>query len=643
MEKPSLQRAFFLKERRLFPNKKWHVALCLILLLVVPAAMLWPGLHGAFLVDDQINLSALNMNGGVTSSGDLLAFVFGNTSGILGRPLSMLSFLINDRAFPGSVADYRYTNVLIHLLCAVILFVFSRSFLHEFGKPQAEAQTIALIAALSWSVIPLNVSTTLYVIQRMTELSALFTLIGLICYLRGRRLFDCKPVAAWVWIVTGLFGFGLLATLSKENGALIFLYALACEVTLLISRREKVNYPLLAVLVVPSIVLILYLMISWPALAQGYDFRVFNLTERLLTQSRVLWDYIGKIFIPLNPSWGLVNDDIEISRSLVSPLTTLAAVMGHGLVIVLAVVFRKKAPLFLFGVMWFYLGHLMESTVIPLELYYEHRNYLPSMGLLTAFVAGVLSLSKYRRIAWGGLGLFIAVSAVVTHHEARIWGDPAYQVVNTAKRHPESVRAHTDLVGLLLARNQYDDAQGLLEGMTQKWPAYLHVDLIILKYQCLGTFQGRPDITRIVEKRPIAVYSGNLPTAVDSVMEVYRNRSCEALSPNAMVKLLGSLNNLPRSRPKFDATVSYYQSQIYRDLGDLSNAMLALEGAKQKDGDSIYWLAGAMYLSSAGLAAEAKEHLNIAIKIEKMDKPFYMRKNLALYDAAKKKIEKINQ
>ena len=84
----------------------------------------YPGLSGIFLVDDKVTLQSINNQGGVTDWNSLLSFIFSNRSGPSGRPFSMLSFLIDDQAWPGDPASYKYTNIMIHILCGLCIFVF---------------------------------------------------------------------------------------------------------------------------------------------------------------------------------------------------------------------------------------------------------------------------------------------------------------------------------------------------------------------------------------------------------------------------------------------------------------------------------------------------------------------------------------
>src|SRR5690606_15482615 len=95
-----------------------------------------------------------------------------------GRPLSMLSFIINDFSWPSSPWPFKYTNLLVHLLVGVVIFGFARSLGQSRTKP-VRGDFVALVAMSAWLLHPMQLSTSMLVIQRMTQLSALFTFAGL--------------------------------------------------------------------------------------------------------------------------------------------------------------------------------------------------------------------------------------------------------------------------------------------------------------------------------------------------------------------------------------------------------------------------------------------------------------------------------
>ncbi|WP_455220055.1 hypothetical protein, partial [Kaarinaea lacus] len=192
----------------------------------------WPGLGGIFLVDDYPNLAPLGNNGGVSNLDTFLAFVFGNDSGPTGRPVSMVSFLLNDQFWPGSPESFKYTNLMIHVMCGMLVILLSYRLTLAIKNNNNYATFVALLTGALWMLHPFNVSTTLYVIQRMAQLATLFSLAGILCYCYGRTMFNANRTKALLLMSSGVAVFGLLSVFSKENGILMVLFILIIESTL---------------------------------------------------------------------------------------------------------------------------------------------------------------------------------------------------------------------------------------------------------------------------------------------------------------------------------------------------------------------------------------------------------------------------
>ena len=178
----------------------------------------------------------------------------------------------------------------------------------------------------------------------------------------------------------------------------------------------------------------------------AYGYRPFTLSERVLTEARIVWFYIFQIFVP-NVSWlTFYHDDFVISTDLLTPPSTLLAVLGRIVLVALAAIIVRRAPLVGFGIFWFYGGHLLESTMFPLELIFEHRNYLPMFGLYVA----VLALPFYLNGLAGHakrfilcIAILIAGAAFATSIRAVNWGSPL-RVIVEAEHKPNSARANFD-------------------------------------------------------------------------------------------------------------------------------------------------------------------------------------------------------
>lgn len=441
------------------PTPRALAGLLFLLALLVAAVLYWPGLNGAFILDDDENLQRLSELSSPLSASGLIDFLSSRLAGPLGRPVSMLTFALQYEAWPSDPRAFKLVNLLIHLLNGVLVYGVLTA-IQRVSRPAAFASPwIALAGAALWLVHPIHVSTVLYAVQRMTELSATFMLLGVLGYLVGRQHAalgrDAKALG-WMSLAVA-FGF-VLASLSKENGAVLPLYLIVLEFTLLreVPRPRWWRAWSGTFLWLPVAALGVYLATQLPQYQAIYAQRDFGMGERLLTQARVLTDYLFKIALPRPAAFGLFFDDFAVSRGWFSPSTTLPAVAFVGALLAGAVVLRRRAPVLAFGLLWFFAGHVLESTFLPLELYYEHRNYLPALGLLFAgaFYAGRLlarlgtsPLGQPAIVALAVLGL---AYPAVTWTQTDLWSHPVRQAVVWAAERPDSPRA-VERAGAMMA------------------------------------------------------------------------------------------------------------------------------------------------------------------------------------------------
>lgn len=376
----------------------------------------------------------------------------------------MLSFAFNfyvDRdtiaPFP-SAFPFKLTNLAIHLLNGVAIFILTRLLVALYRErrqptlPSAYPEWLALAVSAAWLLHPLNLTSVLYVVQRMTSLAALFTFIGLSFYLWGRsRLYNGQR-GGMIAILSGLLAFTPLALLSKENGLLLPLFMLATEVTLFrfettppAARRFLIIVFIICV-VLPALALVGYLTLHMDWLLGGYLKRDFTLPERLMTEARVVWFYLRLIVLPSTSLMGVYHDDIAISHQLFDPATTLPAMLGILALLGCIWLLRRRQPLVAFGILFFLIGHSLESTFFPLELVHEHRNYLPMYGILLAFFHLLLDPLHAVKLPRRALAfLLIALFAAGTFSRANAWSTPYNLWSTEVEHHPASTRANNDM------------------------------------------------------------------------------------------------------------------------------------------------------------------------------------------------------
>ncbi|MBU0482281.1 MAG: tetratricopeptide repeat protein [Proteobacteria bacterium] len=319
--------------------------------------------------------------------------------------------------------DYHLTNICIHLFTFLIFWFFLQKLLYFYQRKNKNdilnplpAPFFIAIAAGLWVLNPVQTNSVTYIVQRMTSLCALFYLATLAFYLSGRQeSILYKKVLFFSLTVTC----ALCAFMSKETSitlplAIIMLEYYFISQDFIIDFLKKIK----PVYWVISFVLILLIipLAEEPfrnLVLNGYRMRTFSIWERLLTESRVVVWYISLLFYPI-PSRMNLDHDFTISSSLLDPISTLLAILIIGGTILFAFITTRRNPLLSFGILWFFLNLIIESTIIPLEIVFEHRLYLPSIGLFIA-IAHIIAKTietiqtKYHHIDIKGVAIVIII------------------------------------------------------------------------------------------------------------------------------------------------------------------------------------------------------------------------------------------
>lgn len=450
----------------------------LLLLLGVTFAVYSLGFSGPWLFDDHKSVSANRLlQFDITELDQWRTAASSSRAGVLGRPISMFTFAVNF-ALAGEVSAFwiKLTNALIHLATGVLIYLLAKQLFARVVAPQRTTQVhwLALLAAAIWLLHPLHVSTVLYAVQRMAQLPALFVCAGLLVYMHYRQRWaergaaGGEVLAAALWLLLLL----LLASYSKENGAVLLPLLLVVEVCFFCGQWNGRKLPALRLAAVALLVAFFALFVCCvfmppEFLEVRYRRREFTLHERVLTQVRLLWHYLSWLALPNISAMGFQHDDIATSRSLLQPLSTVFALLAWLVTVVSAVVLRQRYPLFLFAVLFYLVAHSVESGVWPLELAYEHRNYLPSVGVCILFAA-VLAAPFARGDSGRRAGLLLAggvpvllVALLLVRVDT--WSDELRLAGVNAGNHPQSSRSNYFYANALLNRYQGAQEAGLTE------------------------------------------------------------------------------------------------------------------------------------------------------------------------------------
>lgn len=530
----------------------------LAILVLATACVYAKGLHGVFLFDDFANLPSLGAFGPVDNWTAFTRYITSGIADPTGRPLALLTFLIDAHDWPADPFPFKRTNLIIHLLNGVLLALLLR----RLGRivlrgDTARSDTAAALGAGLWMLHPLFVSTTLYVVQREAMLPTTFALLGLLGYCRGRAAAQ-KGSKAGAWTAAAsIVGCTILGVASKANGALLPLLAWIVDAVVLsrgelpATTRRTFTRARLLVLVLPSIALL-----AWLA-SQAMTFflhgvsatRPWTIGERLLTEARIVCEYLHLLWLPRPYTAGLFNDAVEVSTNLLSPPTTLASIAFLTALLAVAIALRKRAPPISLAILFFFAGHLLESSVIPLELYYEHRNYLPAMPIfwpLAIWLTGRDQALARRTLAVVLLLLF----GGMTFLRADLWGNAQDQALLWAEKNPQSPRAQAYAAAAERARGRPDLAAERTRRARVAATEDIQVALNLVGAQCeIGRVEPA-DLERARKALRDARTAGRLyfEWIEQAIARVGDGSACPGLGVDEISRLIDAVDENPNMR-----------------------------------------------------------------------------------------------
>jgi len=448
-----------------------------ILVIISCFVVYLPGLNGPFVFDDLTNIvfndylkiTKLDWHSIRDAAGS-------GISGPLGRPLPMVSFAI-DHVIAGNFSNtwpFKITSLAVHLLNGILVFLFLFRLYSLDTNPGTNRPAfgnrrivyISLALSLVWLLHPIQVNTVHYVVQRMTSLSAMFVLAALIAYVSGRAAMAERKRTGLIYIFLVTPVLLALGMLCKENAILGLPMIVAIEFFLLsgadVSRWLARPYgkQALASIVILAVLALVYLVNYF---LPGYGSRNFTMAERLLTETRVLVYYLYMIVFPQVNDFGLFHDDFTISTGLLSPPATLFSILSLLALGYAAFILRKKQPIVSLGIAWFFIAHSLESTIIPLELVHEHRNYLALLGPVMALQPLLVTIQRKVQYRYSVIVMvsLILVLGMISHMRSVDWSSRTELITTEAYFRPESPRARAGLGSLLASRG--DMANALLE------------------------------------------------------------------------------------------------------------------------------------------------------------------------------------
>ena len=511
----------------------------------------------------------------------------------LHRPAACLTLALNWYWGGGDVSGYHLVNIAIHLLTAMFLYL---TIFKLFDSPnlkdkyQRYSYSISLLATLFWVLNPIQTQAVTYIVQRMAAMAAMFYILSIYFYANARtnnsrlkRLFN-------------YFGCGLsfvLALASKENAAILPLSIILVEFIFFQDlSRSRTRNAFVGIIAGSAVIIFLAAGIFFfhgkPFLFLSYGSRAFSPLQRLLTEPAIVIFYLSQILYPV-PTRLSIEHDVTISTSLWHPWTTLPSILLVLVLIGFGLSQMKKRPILSFAILFFFLNHIIESTIIGLELVFEHRNYLPSLFLFLPVAVGFIKLLDYYRqrkpamhltiltfiiLLLIGMGSATYIRNLAWANERSLWEDAmqkapgrARPVYNLAKHHfkptgqldealklyektlslnsanPEHTRALTfnGMANVYHLKKQYKKVVELLQRSLSAYPEFeiAEYNLVLALAKMRKWAQATETVSLLLSKHPDRSYYLYLKGAL---------LNQQKMPQEALIYLRGALRKAPQSK-----------------------------------------------------------------------------------------------
>ena len=391
------------------------------------------------------------------------------------RPVAMLTLGLNWWAGKNLVVGYHIVNLLIHIECAFLLFL---TIFKLFRCPNiktfrcGDSYSISLLSAALWGVHPIHTQAVTYIVQRMAILSTLFFLAGVYFYVCARLSRNRRKASAMWGLSLLMF---LFAVGSKENAALFPVTLILLEGIFfqnLCDRKTRNRF------LVISLSILLFFGISctivyfdyFSSLINSYNHRSFSLSQRLMTEPRIVLNYLSQIFYPIADRFS-IEHDIVVSTSLIKPWTTLPSILLIIIMISWSLLKSQRYPFLAFACLFYFCNQIVESSIIPLELIFEHRNYLPSLFIFMPIAIAINAAIKHYRktnkimlyVVCSSVTLLIVFVSIGTLKRNAIWETEWSLWHDAYKKAPNRCRPAYVLANLYYRKGIYDQAMTLYQ------------------------------------------------------------------------------------------------------------------------------------------------------------------------------------
>lgn len=567
------------EDNSLFSKSNLFFALIVTLL---GAIIYWPSFHAPFVFDDIrniVNNYPLHLDSLAPLA--LIRLRYGISGN---RPLAMLSFAINYYIGGLNPFGYHLFNLIIHILSTLILYRLTYTTLNLpkiKDKYHQLAHPIAVTSSILFLVHPVNTQAVTYIVQRMTSLACMFFLLTLLTYIRGRQS-SGKQRCIW-WFVAAVSA--LCSFVSKENSATLPFFVILYELYFFKSTPLKRRLVWL-LLLLPLTLTYSYTRFDLsPVLTKAANQRHITYTQHVFTQLRVIVLYINLMIFP-HPSRLNLDYNFAYSLGLFQPFSTFLSLLVLLSSIVLSLKSFRKRPFVSLGITWFIGNLAIESGLVLADPVFEHRLYLPGIGILWLIGMGLvvfwekyLSLKGQGYKAWGiSLFVFCVILSIWTFQRNLVWADMVSLWQDTVNKSPAKARPRNNLANALGSRGEYEKALNECKKALELDPDYAQT------YHNLGMIY-----TRLGDDKQAIKYYREAVKHDNNLIQSHNNLANAYMRQGEYKKAISVFKLLLRKDPffaTFDAPETAGKTtRVFKDCGEfLAAAYNNLGTAYQKLG-----------------------------------------------------------
>ncbi len=462
------------------------------------------------------------------------------------RPVSKFTLAVNWSLGGQNVLGYHIVNLLLHILTALIVYMLTKLTISTLSGEKRIDQRMtgatALFVALLFLLHPLQTMAVTYIVQRMTILAALFYLLAVYLYARGRMacLRDARKRRSAIFIFMAVLS-GLLGLMSKQNAVTFPAAFLLYEIFFVRTTEGKLcrKYAM----VFGGLLLSGFLIVLFAGFLPA-ETEMVSRMGYLGTQLGVFHKYLLLLLFPIsqNADYFIMHDG-----QLIGTYGIIGIVLIAGLLIS-SILLYKRNRLISFGILWIFISMSVESGLIPIkDIMMEHRMYLPMFGY-GMILAGII----VRYVPFGRIKYFYAVGSIVliilafaTYNRNKVWESEISLWEDCLEKNPRSRRAMNNLGYAIKTR-----------AMQNPYPDMKRLELI----KSIGYF--------------------NLAMAGDTMFtDAYFNRGLAYIELEEYEKALADIKMIESQRPRERYLRHYLEGIVYARSGDMPRAKELFDSA----------------------------------------------------------------